>query len=448
MYRRKIYNKIKDWKDRRQGRTALLIEGARRVGKSTVVEEFARREYESYILIDFASCRKATRDLFSDISDLDFFFLQLQTQTGIRLIERKSLIIFDEVQLCPQARQAIKYLVRDNRYDYIETGSLISKKRNVRNILIPSEEQRISMFPMDFEEFLWALNDDVTLKMLRHVVCHKKALSDGTHRELMRKMRLYMLVGGMPQAVEAYIESNNFEPVDQIKRDILSLYEEDLHKIDERDRLTQIFNAIPAELNKNSSRYSVSSVIPSLRPGSSLNLIAELADSKTVIPVYHTSMPTVDMTAYKDLSRFKLFLSDTGLFVTLMFANRPFVENDLYKKILGDHLSANLGYLFENLVAQMLTAQGYEPCYHTFSAKDKTTLYKIDFLIPDGNKVSPIEVKSSGYKSHASLDAFSMKYSQYIGHKYLIYTKNLAKDHDLQLLPIYLAPFLGEQDIV
>lgn len=443
MFKRKIYSELQRWKDMRAGKTALLVEGPRRVGKSTLVEEFAKEAYKSYILIDFSTCSQEIRNLFSDISDLDFLFLQLQLLTNVRLEERNSVIIFDEVQLFPLARQAIKSLVKDHRYDYIETGSLISIKRNVKDILIPSEEQHIYMYPMDFEEFLWAIGDNVTFPMLESLFTKQKPVGDGAHRKIMRNLRLYMLIGGMPQAVVNYLQENNFEAVDQVKREILQLYEDDFYKIDPTGRLSHLFDAIPAQLNRKASRYTVSNVIHTLRPGNSLNLIAELVDSRTVITAYHTSQPSADMASYKDLTKFKLFLSDTGLFTTLMFKNKTFTENDIYKKLLSDKISANLGYLFENLTAQMIAANGYELYYHTFHNKEKTSNYEIDFLIAKSNKVIPIEVKSSNYKRHASLDAFCQKYSGQIADKYILYTKDFKKEQDIHLLPIYMSTFIG-----
>lgn len=442
MFRRKIYDKLLEWKTESDGRTALLIEGARRVGKSTVVEEFAKNEYESYILIDFSRASKAVKELFEDISDLDYLFLQLQLQYKVDLHERRSLIIFDEVQQCPLARQAIKALVADHRYDYVETGSLISIKRNVKDILIPSEERKISMYPMDHEEFLWAVGDTTTIPLLKKVFDSGKPVGVQIHRKLMRDFRLYMLVGGMPQAVNEYIETNNFRKVDQIKRDILNLYEDDFKKIDPTGKLSSLFDAIPAQLNKNASRYQVSSVLNGERAENILESIAELKDSKTVLVSYHTNDPNAGMSNNKDLGKFKLFLSDTGLFTTLMFKDRDFTENIIYEKLLNDKPSANLGYLYENAVAQILTANGDALFYHTFMNESTRRNYEIDFILARKNKVCPIEVKSSGYKTHASLDAFSRKFSDRILDKYLIYTKDFAKDEDIFCLPIYLVQFL------
>lgn len=442
MFRRKIYDKLLEWKTESDGRTALLIEGARRVGKSTVVEEFAKNEYESYILIDFSRASKAVKELFEDISDLDYLFLQLQLQYKVDLHERRSLIIFDEVQQCPLARQAIKALVADHRYDYVETGSLISIKRNVKDILIPSEERKISMYPMDHEEFLWAVGDHTTIPLLKKVFDSGKPVGVQIHRKLMRDFRLYMLVGGMPQAVNEYIETNNFRKVDQIKRDILNLYEDDFKKIDPTGKLSSLFDAIPAQLNKNASRYQVSSVLNGERAENILESIAELKDSKTVLVSYHANDPNAGMSNNKELGKFKLFLSDTGLFTTLMFKDRDFTENIIYEKLLNDKLSANLGYLYENAVAQILTANGDALFYHTFMNESTRRNYEIDFILARKNKVCPIEVKSSGYKTHASLDVFSRKFSDRILDKYLIYTKDFAKDEDIFCLPIYLVQFL------
>ena len=442
MFRRKIYDKLLEWKTESDGRTALLIEGARRVGKSTVVEEFAKNEYESYILIDFSRASKAVKELFEDISDLDYLFLQLQLQYKVDLHERRSLIIFDEVQQCPLARQAIKALVADHRYDYVETGSLISIKRNVKDILIPSEERKISMYPMDHEEFLWAVGDLTTIPLLKKVFDSGKPVGVQIHRKLMRDFRLYMLVGGMPQAVNEYIETNNFRKVDQIKRDILNLYEDDFKKIDPTGKLSSLFDAIPAQLNKNASRYQVSSVLNGERAENILESIAELKDSKTVLVSYHANDPNAGMSNNKELGKFKLFLSDTGLFTTLMFKDRDFTENIIYEKLLNDKLSANLGYLYENAVAQILTANGDALFYHTFMNESTRRNYEIDFILARKNKVCPIEVKSSGYKTHASLDAFSRKFSDRILDKYLIYTKDFAKDEDIFCLPTYLVQFL------
>ena len=442
MFKRKIYSKMLEWKQQSDGRTALLIEGARRIGKSTVVEEFARNEYESYIMIDFAKASKGIRTLFEDVSDLNYLFLQLQLQYKVDLHERKSVIIFDEVQLCPMARQAIKALVEDHRYDYIETGSLISIKKNVKDILIPSEERKISMYPMDYEEFLWAVGDETTFSLLKKCFEMNQGLGDTMSRKQLRQFRLYMLVGGMPQAIATYIETNNFRKVDEIKRDILNLYEADFAKIDPTGRMAMLFDAIPSQLNKNASRLQASSVLDREKSDTILELIAELKDSKTVLVSYNANDPNAGMANTKDLSRFKLFLSDTGLFVTLMFKDKDFTENEIYEKLLSDKLGVNLGYLYENIVAQCLAANGNELYYHTIMNEKSKHNYEIDFILARKNKIIPLEVKSSGYKTHKSLDVFTEKFSDRILKRYLIYTKDMSKDQDIVCIPVYMIPFL------
>ena len=442
MFQRKIYNQFIKWKQESDGKTALLIEGARRIGKTTVVEEFAKREYKSYILIDFSKASKEVRELFEDVSDLNYIFLRLQLIFNVDLYERNSLIIFDEVQLCPMARQAIKHLVKDHRYDYIETGSLISIQKNIKDILLPSEERKISMYPMDFEEFLWAMGDKTTSKLLESVFEKKISLGDAAHRKLIRDFRLYMLVGGMPQAVEAYIETNSFRNVDEVKRDILKLYQDDFRKIDSSGRISMLFHGIPAQLNTNASRYQVSSILSGERAGNILGLLADMVDSKTVQIAYHVNDPNVGFANTKDLRKFKLFLADTGLLVSLIFNDKDFTENVIYEKLLSDKLSVNLGYVYENVVAQMLAANGHALYYYTFLNEKSKRNYEIDFLISKKNKMCPIEVKSSGYSTHKSLDTFSEKYSGRILEKYLVYTKDLKKEKELFMLPVYLIPFL------
>lgn len=442
MFYRKIYDRLLEWKRDSDGHTALLIEGARRVGKSTIVEEFAKNEYESYILIDFSIAPRSVRELFDDISDLNYLFLQLQLQFRVDLAERKSLIIFDEIQLCPPARQAIKHLVKDHRYDYIETGSLISIRKNVKDILIPSEERKISMYPMDYEEFLLAVGDKTSFSTIRKFYEAGKAVGEQVNRRLLRDFRLYMLVGGMPQAVDEYIHTNNLRKVDLVKRDILRLYEDDFKKFDPTGRASLLFDSIPAQLSKNASRYQVSSVLDNTRANGILHLIAEMSDSKTVLVSYHANDPSVGLSSNKDLSKFKLFVCDTGLFTTLMFNDRDFTENEIYERLLSNKLQANLGNLYENVVAQILTANGNELFYHTFMNEKSRHNYEIDFLITRKNKICPIEVKSSGYKTHSSLDAFCKKFSSRILWKYLVHNKDYAKDADVIFLPVYMTPFI------
>lgn len=442
MFKRKIHEALSEWKSRSQGRTALLVEGARRVGKSTVVKEFAEHEYQSHIIVDFSTAPPEVFGLFDDVSDLDYLFLRLQLQYSARLHERQSLIVFDEVQLCPKARQAIKSLVADGRYDYVETGSLISIRKNTRGILIPSEEERVQMHPMDYEEFLWAKGDVATVPLLREAFATGMALGDGTNRKLMRDFRLYMLVGGMPQAVDALLRTNNLQEVDKVKRAIISLYEEDFHKISPSGALSMLFDAIPSQLAKKASRYQVSSVLAGRQARDILEEIAELADSKTVLVARHADDPNVGLSSSVDLEKFKLYMADTGLFVTLAFKDAEFTDNIVYDKLLSDKLPANLGMLYENAVAQELVAHGKNLFYHTWPKERSTRNYEIDFIIPDGKKISPIEVKSSGYKTHASLDAFAGKFHSRIGRQYLIYTKDLRKDGPITCVPAYMCGLL------
>ena len=441
-FKRKIYDKFLEWKKNSDGKTALLVEGARRIGKSTIVEEFAKNEYESYILIDFTKASKEVLNLFDDISDLNYIFLRLQLIYHKELHQRKSLIIFDEVQFCPKARQAIKHLVADHRYDYMETGSLISIRKNVKDILIPSEERQVQMYPMDFEEFKWALSDTVTIKLLRESFEKYQPLGDDLNRRMMRDFRLYMLVGGMPKAVSTYIETNNMRLVDEEKRDILRLYESDFMKIDSTGKAAMLFKSIPSQLEKNASRYQVSSVLENQRNSTVLELISEMESSKTVLVSYKSDDPNAGLTRTKDLENFKLFVCDTGLFTTMLFMDKDFTENIIYEKLLSDKLSVNLGYLYENVVAQILKANGNSLFYYTFLDEKSRHNFEIDFLLARNNKVCPIEIKSSGYKTHASLDAFSEKYSSRILNKYLVYTKDLGKDKDVFSVPVYMTMFL------
>ncbi len=442
IFERKIYQKMLDWKINSNGKTALLVKGARRVGKSTIVKEFAKNEYSSYILVDFSTAPKEVHDLFKDLSDLNYIFLRLQLIYNVNLENRKSVIIFDEVQLEPLARQAIKHLVKDGRYDYIETGSLLSIKMNTKDILIPSEETRIEMVPMDYEEFKWALNDKLTIPMLKNVFENRISLGDDVNRRMMRDFRLYMLIGGMPQAVNEYLETNNFSKVDKVKRSILELYIDEFKKLSPNNKSVKLFKAIPLQLAKNSTRYHVSSVMSNERVDRVLKNIADMKDSLAINIAYHADDPSVGLSLHEDINRFKLYLSDTGLFTTLAFMDKDFTENIIYEKLLNDKLDTNLGYLYENVVAQMLYANGNKLFYYSFSKENSSHNYEVDFLITKRNKIIPIEVKSSSYKTHASIDAFSNKFSNKVGNKYLIYTKDLKKDKDLLCVPIYMTMFL------
>lgn len=439
-FKRKAYDKLVQWKTDYAQNYAVLLEGARRVGKSTIAEQFARNEYRSYILIDFSKASNEIKSCFDDINDLDMFFLRLQALTGVNLYREESVVIFDEVQLFPKARQAIKHLVKDGRYHYIETGSLISIKKNVENILIPSEEMKIDVYPMDYEEFCWATNQN--FDMLKKIYDMNKSIGQEVNRKLMRDIRVYMAVGGMPQAVEAYTAGQNFSMIDQIKRQIIVLYEDDFKKIDPSGRLSSIYHSIPAQLSKEAKRYSLSKTLGRRKNEKDDSLIYDLIDSKTVIASYNSTDPRVSLSLTKDLSSYKLYIADTGLFVTLMFIDRPATENEIYAKLLADKLPANLGYLYENLVAQMITSTGRELYYHTWEKKGSTHYYKIDFLISNGSKVSAIEVKSAGAGKHESLLEFRKKYSKNIKNNYIVSQKDIDKKEELKFMPVYLTPFL------
>jgi hypothetical protein len=440
IFKRKLYDRLLEWKRVQNGKTAILIEGARRVGKSTLVELFAKNEYESYILIDFNEASEDVKSLFNNLMNMDYIFLQLQAIYNVVLKKRKSVIIFDEVQNCPPARQAIKYLVKDGRYDYIETGSLISIKKNTKNITLPSEEERATLYPMDYEEFRWAMGDEATVPVLRTFYEQRIPL-DRAFREKMRDFRLYMLVGGMPQAVEAYLDTNNFSVVDLAKRSILRIYQDDFQKLDPTGRLETLFMEIPSQLSQTSNRYKPYAVLGDVDEDKLMELMKNLEDSKTVLFSYHSNDPNVGMSLTKNISKYKIFCADTGLFVTLAFWDKDYTDNVIYQKLLNDKLSTNLGYIYENVIAQTLATSGNRLFYYTWP-KDETHNYEIDFLLSRGNRLHPIEVKSSGYKTHKSLDVFCEKFSGRVGERYLIYTKDYRQDGATTLLPVMMTMFL------
>lgn len=441
MFRRKAYSKLLKWKKDWDGKYAALLQGARRVGKSTIVEEFARNEYRSYILIDFSRVRKDVLKLFEDISDLDFFFMKLQSLTGKTLYQRESVIIFDEVQLAPLARQSIKHLVKDGRYDYIETGSLISIKKNVKNIVIPSEEIKIDVHPMDYEEFLWAIKGDDTkvYENLVELAARKKKLGDAVNRKLMYDFRLYMAVGGMPQAVEALVQKKNFQQIDFIKKKIIELYADDFRKIDASGRVSMIFNAIPSQLALKRKHFMLSQAVGKRRTSKDEELLADLVDSKTVMICHNVNDPNVALAQTKSLDSYKLYLADTGLFTTMLFNDGTEANKDIYNKLLADKLPANLGYLYENAVAQMLKATDKDLYYHTWQKEGSTHSYEIDFLVQDHSKIIAIEVKSSATKNHESIEAFSQKYSKHISRKILFSQQDVGNVDDIELRPVFMA---------
>ncbi len=435
-FKRKIYSVFSDWKKNWAGKRALLVQGARRIGKSTIVEEFGKNEYKTYILINFQTDLYKVEELFkNDISDLDTFFRNLSLIYGTKLYERESLIIFDEVQLYPLARQSIKQLVADGRYDFIETGSLISLRQNVDKILIPSEEKSVNMYPMDFEEFLWAKGDEITSGAIRQAFESGKPLGDAAHRKIMKDFRLYMAVGGMPQAVAELLESNDFSRVDEVKRDILNLYENDLKKIDGSYKLytSLIFKAIPSELSSHSRLFKAATLGKNVRVSRNYNSFAAINDSMIVNTAYNCADPHIGFALTKDYSKQKIYMGDTGLLVTQIFRDsaEP-IEESIYKEIIFNKLGINMGMIIENIVAQMLRADGYEPFFHAFGR------YEVDFIIPDGKKLNALEIKSSAYKSHSSLDKFAVKFSDRIKNQYVVYSKDFKKEGNVTYLPFYM----------
>lgn len=441
VFKRKAYQKMLRWKEESHGETALLIEGARRVGKSTLVRQFAQNEYKSCALFDFSKASKEEKELFEDLSDMDFFFNRLRLLKNISLYERDTVIVFDEVQKYPVARQAIKTLVEDGRYDYIETGSLISIRKNVKNIIIPSEEDVLDLHPLDYEEFLWAMGDENSMDLLRDALQKKRGFGDAVNRKLMRDFRLYMLVGGMPQAVNKYLETKDLSAVDKVKRSIIRLYRNDFQKIDKTGKAMTLFMAIPSQLANGANRFQSSTVVDKTRAEQLDNLIFMMQDSKTVNVCYHANDPNVGFDLSANRSAYKIFTADTGLFVTLAFWDKDFTENVIYHKLLSDKISTNLGYVYENVVAQMLVAAGNRLFYYTFPDGNRHN-YEVDFLLSNKAKISPVEVKSEGYNTHRSLDEFCKKFSARVGNRYLVYTKDLRKDGETTLLPVYMAGLL------
>ena len=445
VFYRKAYDKLKKWKEKYNGEYAALLEGARRVGKSTIATQFAEKNFKSYIKIDFANTSKEIKNLFDDISDLDMFFLKLQNITKTKLYKNKSVIIFDEIQLFPKARQAIKYLVQDKRYFYIETGSLISIKKNVSKILIPSEEYKIQIYPFDYEEFLLAINSN-NYEMLRELYHSNKKIGDDVNSKLMRDLRLYIAIGGMPQAILAYTEGKSFEEIDFVKREIINLYLDDFRKIDVSGRVSKIYEGIPSQLMTNKKRFVISKALNKRKTSKDEELLYNLIDSKTILISYNALDPNFSLAQTKDFSTFKLFLADTGLFVTMLLNTKETINEEIYTKLLSDKLPANLGFLYENLAAQMIKASGRDLYFHTWRKPNSSHSFEIDFLLSNKNKIIPIEIKSSHTTHHDSILEFSKKYSKYISKKYLLSQKDVAREEDLLFKPLYMLPFILEEN--
>ena len=444
MFKRKAYEKLKTWKTKYSNSYSALLIGARRVGKTTIAEEFAKNEYKSYIKIDFAEIRNELLQVFDDINDLDTFFLRLQASTNTKLYKKESVIIFDEIQLYPKVRQAIKYLVKDGRYDYIETGSLISIKKNVKNIVIPSEEHKIEIYPMDYEEFLMAIGSD-NYEIIRELYKLNKKVGDKLNNKLMRDLRLYMAVGGMPQAVDAYIKEKNFEDIDFVKKEIIDLYKDDFRKIDNSGRVSMLYEAVPSQLALNKKRFILSNAVRKRTTTKDKELLYDIIDSKTVCIKYNVEDVSITLEQTKNLDDYKLYLSDTGLFISMLFHDKSKTYVDIYSKLLSDKLPINMGFVYENLAAQIITSFGYDLYFHTWKKENNSHNYEIDFLIPNGAKIVPFEIKSSAIHNHNSIDAFKKKYSNFVSSKYLLSQKDVGRENELYFKPIYMLPFILEE---
>ena len=449
--RRKIYTELLKWKEEEAGRTALLIDGARRVGKSYIVENFAKQEYKSYIIIDFNRVNQEVTELFENyLNDLDLFFMYLSNYYNVKLYERDTLIIFDEVQLFPRARAAIKYLVADGRYDYIETGSLMSIKKNVKDIVIPSEERHLRMYPLDFEEFLWALDNESLMDFIKVFFEKKKPLGAALHRKAMDYFRQYMIVGGMPQAVERYVETKDFERVDRVKRDILELYRADIvkHAQGYEMKVEQIFDDIPAQLQKHDKKFNLSSLKKEARFRDYEDAIFWLSDAMIVNVCYNSTAPNIGLKLNMDRVTMKCYMADTGLLISHAFDENGIVSEEIYKKLLFDKLEVNKGMIMENIVAQMLVASGHKLYFYNNPSRDDASLrMEIDFLIAKSkitskHNISPIEVKSGGKYTLTSLKKCREKYTEQLDTLYVLHKNDLKVEEGIVYLPLYMTPLL------
>ena len=449
--RRKIYTELLKWKEEEAGRTALLIDGARRVGKSYIVENFAKQEYKSYIIIDFNRVNQEVTELFENyLNDLDLFFMYLSNYYNVKLYERDTLIIFDEVQLFPRARAAIKYLVADGRYDYIETGSLMSIKKNVKDIVIPSEERHLRMYPLDFEEFLWALDNESLMDFIKVFFEKKKPLGAALHRKAMDYFRQYMIVGGMPQAVERYVETKDFERVDRVKRVILELYRADIvkHAQGYEMKVEQIFDDIPAQLQKHDKKFKLSSLKKEARFRDYEDAIFWLSDAMIVNVCYNSTAPNIGLKLNMDRVTMKCYMADTGLLISHAFDENGIVSEEIYKKLLFDKLEVNKGMIMENIVAQMLVASGHKLYFYNNPSRDDASLrMEIDFLIAKSkitskHNISPIEVKSGGKYTLTSLKKCREKYTEQLDTLYVLHKNDLKVEEGIVYLPLYMTPLL------
>ena len=449
--KRKIYEKLLDWKHKEAGRTALLIDGARRVGKSYIAQVFAEAEYKSHILIDFNRAPKEVVDLFDNyLNDLDTLFMYLSNFYGTKLYERETLIILDEVQLCPRARSAIKYLVADGRYDYLETGSLMTIKKNVKDILIPSEEEHIKMYPLDFEEFLWALDNDMLMPFIRNCYEKKQPMGQALHRKAMDYFRQYMIVGGMPQAVERYVQTRDFDSVDRVKRSILELYRADIVKHAEgyEMKVEQIFDDIPAQLQKHDKKFKLSSLKKEARFRDYEDAMFWLSDAMVMNVCYNSTAPSIGLKLNMDRMTLKCYMADTGLLISHAFDENGIVSEEIYKKLLFDKLEVNKGMIVENIVAQMLVASGHKLYFYANASRDDVTeRMEIDFLIAKSkisnrHNISPIEVKSSKNYTLRSLQKFKSKFDEQTHIPYVIHPGDYKEENGIVYLPLYMTPLL------
>ena len=449
--RRKIYEEILKWKKRSAGQTALLIDGARRVGKSYIAEKFAAAEYKSYLLIDFNRAPKEVTDLFENyLNDLDTLFMYLSGFYNTKLYERETLIILDEVQLCPRARSAIKYLVADGRYDYLETGSLMSIKKNVKDILIPSEEEHLKMYPLDFEEFLWALDNETLMPLIQTCYEKKQPMGQALHRKAMDYFRQYMIVGGMPQAVARYVETRDFDSIDRVKRAILELYRADIvkHAAGYEIKVEQIFDDIPAQLQKHDKKFKLSSLKKEARFRDYDDALFWLSDAMIANICYNSTAPSIGLKLNMDRLTLKCYMADTGLLISHAFDENGIVSEEIYKKLLFDKLECNKGMIVENLVAQMLTAAGHKLYFYSNPSRDEVSeRMEIDFLIAKSkissrHNISPIEVKSGKNYTLTSMKKFRNKYAEQTDTPYVLHTGDLKEADGITYLPLYMTPLL------
>ena len=444
--KRKAYDKLIEWKNKSKGSTAILIYGARRVGKSFLAEEFGKNEYKSHITINFSRITSSIKDIFeNDSMDLDLFFAELSAQYSTILFERNSLFIFDEVQLYPKARELIKFLVEDGRYDFIETGSLISIKQNVQDIVIPSEEEHFTLNPLDFEEFLWAMGDYASVPYMKMCFQEKKPLGAAIHRKIMNQFRQYMLVGGMPQAVATYIDTKDFESVDRVKRNILLLYRQDIIKYAKgyENKVLSIFNEIPGQLSKKEKKFSLSSLGKSSKMRTYEDSFMWLNEVMVINPCYNSTDPNVGLNMSLESTKMKCYMADTGLLITHTFEDNSYIDNQLYKAVLLNKLGINEGMLLENIVSQTLVSSGHRLFFYSRTdGANRENHMEIDFLISNGKKICPVEVKSSSYLAHSSLDKFLKKFKGRYGQPYVIYTKDLMEKEGIIYLPAYMSMFL------